>query len=68
MTITDFYNNLPEATAPKTEFVKKIVSRTGKGEGAVRLWVKGKAKPSDEDDILILEEETGLSREELFQK
>ena len=67
MTLKDFYNNLPRPVAPKTEFIRRVAERTGRDVQTVRFWVYGQTKPTRESDLSILEEETGLSREDLFQ-
>lgn len=66
-TLSDYYESLPPATAPKTEFVKRIAERTGKEEATVRLWIKGKTKPDDPKHWGILSEETGIPVENLFR-
>jgi len=67
MTLTGYYEGLPTATAPKTEFVKKIAEKCNVNEATVRLWVKGKTKPDNPDHVEILSIETGIEKEELFQ-
>jgi hypothetical protein len=66
MSLTSFYLNLPERSAPKSDFVRKIARRCNVGEPTVRMWVKGKSKPSNSEHINILSEETGLKASELF--
>jgi len=66
MTLTSFYEELPNAAAPKTEFVKKVADRCGLDAGTVRLWVKGKTKPGKREYLAILSEETGIEIEKLF--
>jgi len=65
-TLTSFYEGLPHASAPKTEFIKKIADRCGIDAGTVRLWVKGKTKPGKSEFLTILSEETGIEVERLF--
>jgi hypothetical protein len=66
MNLYDFYETLPQATAPKSEFVRRLAERTGKKEATVRLWIKNKTKPDDPKDLEILSEETGIEKEKLF--
>lgn len=68
MTLSSYYEKLPKATAPKTDFVKKVAERCGVDIGTVRFWIKGRSKPSRLEHLDILAEETGLHAEELFQK
>lgn len=65
-TLKSFYEMLPNAAAPKTEFVKKVADRCGLDSGTVRLWVKGKTKPGKPEFLIILSEETGIEIEKLF--
>lgn len=65
-TLSEFYQNLKYVTPPKTEFVKRVAGRCGLTDEAVRRWVMGKNKPSEEKHLEILEEETGIPRDQLF--
>lgn len=67
MTLTSYYNNLPVASAPKTEFIKCVSSRCNLDPYTVRLWVKGKAKPRNPEHIKILAEVTGICETNLFE-
>lgn len=62
-----FYEDLPRVIAPKTEFVNKVAARCGVNAATVRLWVKGKVKPSEPEYMIILSEETGIEIDQLFQ-
>ena len=64
--LTDYYEGLPPTYAPKTQFIKRVAERCGLAEQTVRLWVKGKYNPSEPKYLEVLEEETGISRENLF--
>jgi hypothetical protein len=73
MNLADYYEQLPDLTAPKTEFVSRLAQRCGLKEATVRLWLKGRTQPKrnsvDYDRILdILAEETGIEKENLFAK
>ena len=68
MNLTDYYEQLPTANAPKTEFVSRIAKRCNVNEATVRLWVKGKTKPNNTGHLDILAEETGIDKENLFSK
>ena len=66
--LTSYYENLPRAVQPKTDFVERISKLCGVNTGTVRLWVKGKTKPENEEHIAILVKETGIESEQLFCK
>ncbi len=65
-TLSDFYENLPKATSPKTEFIRKVAGRCDLEEATVRLWVKDKTKPSNPEHLQILSEESGIPVTQLF--
>lgn len=65
--LNEFYMNLPRATTPKTDFVKRIAFRCETDPQTVRLWIRGKSKPSKQEYIKILAEETGIKEENLFK-
>lgn len=65
-TLTEYYRKLPVSYSPKTQFIKRVAERCETAEQTVRLWVKGRTRPSDTKFLEILEEETGISRENLF--
>lgn len=67
-TLFDFYENLPKATSPKTEFIRKVAERCDLEEGTVRLWVKDKTKPKDPKHLEILSEETNIPVNKLFEQ
>lgn len=65
-TLSDYYESLPSATAPKKEFVKRLAMRTHREPGTVRLWIKKHVKPSDPEILKIISEETEIPIENLF--
>ena len=68
MNLTKYYEQLPTANAPKTEFVSRVAKRCEVNEATVRLWVKGKSKPNNPEHLDILVEETGIDKDNLFAK
>jgi transcriptional regulator with XRE-family HTH domain len=66
MTLQSYYEALPKAVAPKTEFVERIAKKCGVRTNTVRFWVKGITRPSNPEHLEILAEETGIEVEELF--
>lgn len=67
MTLEGYYQELPEATYPKKEFINKIVAETGVSTTTVRNWITYGMKPKNEKHIEVLERITGIKREELWQ-
>ena len=73
MNLSEYYEQLPGATAPKTEFINRISELCNVKVPTVRLWIKGGAKPDRRNDdydkiIEILAQETGIDKENLFAK
>lgn len=60
MTLKGYYDNLPSADCPKTNFINKIAARTKVSVTTVRNWIFYGMKPSNQDYIRILSEETGI--------
>ena len=68
MTLKGYYQNLPESTHPKTEFINEIMKRTGVSFTSVRNWVIYGMKPNKPSHVSILSEITGIPPEELWSK
>lgn len=68
ITLRSYYENLENATYPKTEFVNRVAYRTGATASTVRNWIAGRTKPEKSEHIQILVEETGISAEELWME
>jgi len=66
--LKDYYNELPELNAPKSDFIREIASLTGKAEQTVRLWLWGKTKPSEKEDLEVLSKLTGIEVNQLFDE
>lgn len=66
MTLKDYYDKLERPTPPKKEFIKKISERCHVDPYTVRLWIAGKSKPSKDEYMEILADETGIDIKELF--
>jgi hypothetical protein len=67
-TLSVFYENLPKANSPKTDFIRRISERCNLEEATVRLWVKDKTKPSNPEHLQILSEESGIPVNQLFSR
>ena len=68
ITLQGYYNNLENATYPKTEFVNRVAYRTGATTSTVRNWIAGRTKPEKPEHIQILVQETGIPAEELWKE
>lgn len=66
MTLRGYYESLPDATCPKTDFINEIASRTGVTSSTVRNWIFYGMKPANENHIGILVEVTGIPAESLW--
>ena len=67
MTLKSYYENLERPTPPKKEFIQMVSQYCGVDPYTVRLWITGKAKPSKAEYYNVLEEVTGISKDELFK-
>lgn len=66
MTLKGYYDDLPEASYPKTEFINKLSVLCNTSTATVRNWIRGVSKPSRDSCIDILVEETGIPKESLW--
>lgn len=67
MTLRGYYESLPDADCPKTNFVNTIVAKTGVSATTVRNWIFYGMKPANEKNIAVLVEATGIPAEELWE-
>lgn len=67
MTLEDYYNGLPEANYPKTEFVNQIVQKCNVSSATAHNWIHGKTKPLDQKHVEMLSEITGIPKEMLWK-
>lgn len=67
MTLRSYYENLERPTPPKKEFIQRVSTMCDVDPYTVRLWIVGKAKPSKIEYIEVLEEVTGIHRDNLFE-
>ena len=68
MTLKGYYKNLPEASYPKTEFIRSIAKKCDVSEVTVRNWINYGFKPTNKAHIQILSEETGIPSENLWEE
>lgn len=66
MTLRGYYESLPDATCPKTDFINEITSRTGVTSSTVRNWIFYGMKPANENHIGVLVEVTGIPADKLW--
>ncbi len=66
MTLKGYYQNLPDATHPKTDFITRIQSECGVSFTTARNWVMGVTKPDKPENIQKLSEMTGIPESELW--
>lgn len=68
MTLQGYYEALPDAEYPKTNFINSVVSKTGVSAATVRNWIFYGMKPANENHIEVLVEITGIPAEKLWEK
>lgn len=68
MTLRCYYESLPDANHPKTEFINDIAARTGVSTATVRNWIAYGMKPNNHKHIEILSEITGIPENELWNE
>lgn len=68
MTLQGYYEDLPDAEYPKTNFINAVVSKTGVSAATVRNWIFYGMKPANENHIEVLVEITGIPAEKLWEK
>lgn len=66
MTLKGYYKQLPDSVHPKTDFINRVVCRTGVSVQSVRNWVIYGMKPSNPEWVKVLSEETGIPVKNLW--
>lgn len=66
MTLRGYYDELPDAVYPKTNFINEVVRKTGVSAATVRNWISYGMKPANENHIKVLSELTGIPSEKLW--
>lgn len=67
ITLRGYYESLPDASCPKTDFINKVASKTGVTSSTVRNWIFYGMKPANEKHIMALTEITGIPEKELWE-
>lgn len=60
ITLEDYYKKLPDATYPKSNFIRDVAAKCGVSEVTVRNWIKYGMKPNNPEHVVILSEMTGI--------
>lgn len=68
MTLKEYYDGLPEKTAPKSDFIRKVTRACGVTPCTVRNWIKGSFTPDDPDNRSLISRLTHIPESELFPK
>lgn len=68
MTLKGYYDSLPNASYPKTDFVTKVQMLCGVSMTTARNWIEGKTRPCKLENIEKLSELTGIDKEQLWMK
>lgn len=67
ITLRGYYESLPDASSPKTDFINKVASKTGVTSSTVRNWIFYGMKPANENHVKVLVEVTGIPANELWE-
>lgn len=67
MALKSYYDNLPDASCPKTEFLNEVQKKTGVSASTVRNWIRFGMKPTNPQHRKIVSEITGIPSEELWK-
>lgn len=66
MTLRGYYECLPDANCPKTDFINEVASKTGVTSSTVRNWIFYGMKPANESHVDVLVKITGIPATELW--
>ena len=66
MTLKEYYDGLPEKSAPKSDFIREVTRVCGVTPCTVRNWIKGSFNPGRREQRSILARITGIPERELF--
>lgn len=66
ITLKGYYNNLPEPTYPKSEFINKVAIACGVTVTMARNWVLYGMKPKKTEHIKFLSKITGIPEHNLW--
>ena len=63
----EYYDNISNVVAPKSEFVRAIAQECNVNEMTVRGWIKGRTLPSEDRYLEVLSKHTGIEIKNLFK-
>lgn len=67
MTLKGYYQQLPDANHPKTDFVNEVAMDAGVSAATVRNWVIYGMRPQNKNHVEILSRKTGIPVENLWE-
>lgn len=67
-TLREYYDTLPKASHPKTDFINEVAVEAGVSTATVRNWMVYGMRPQNKAHIDILVEKTGIPAEELWEE
>lgn len=68
ITLEGYYERLPKATYPKSDFLIGVASRCGVTVTTVRNWIRYGIKPNNPEHVAILSEMTGIDACNLWNR
>lgn len=66
ITLQGYYRSLPDATYPKSDFIRDVATKCCVTETTVRNWIKYGMKPNNPEHVKILSEMTGINSGNLW--
>lgn len=67
MTLKGYYDSLPKATHPKSDFLRSVAKRCDVSVCTVRNWTRYGFRPNRKEHIRVLSEITGIPVENLWE-
>ena len=68
MTLKDYYDSLPKASCPKSDFIMSVANECGVTYNTVCNWIRGAYQPTKEHYVEVLSKHTGIPKEELWKR
>lgn len=66
LALLGYYQNLPERTSPKSDFIRELSERCGVHPTTIRNWIFFNTRPSNPEYIKIISEMTGIKECDLW--
>jgi len=67
MTLRGYYDALPDACHPKTDFVNEVAIEAGVSVQTVRNWIRYGMRPSRYEHVELLSRKTGIAINDLWK-